>query len=215
MTSPWQEYLDAARRLDTVRQEAASGRAAEAAAAQDVRRELAVLRQRIGIQRSRLVDVARRAGQPDPQFVGPVPFPLPVGAPPAAAQYAAVQAARERLDLADVLMSEVDGPALAGGPLGGWSPARRNGLVYAAVAFVVLILQIVLFYATRSVLASVLGLGCAAVLPFFGFGLSWVAIGLLFQNGQRVDRTPALGAVISAVPIFLLCTGWVATRVFL
>jgi hypothetical protein len=161
------------------------------------------------------VDVARRAGLADPQFVGPAPFQLPVGAPPAAAQYAAVQAARERLDLADVLMSEVDGPTLAGGPLGGWSPARRNSLVYGAVAFLVLLLQIVLFYATRSVLASVLGLACAAVLPFFGFGLAWVAIGLLFPSGQRVDRTPALGAVISAVPIFLLCSGWVATRVFL
>jgi hypothetical protein len=213
--SAWQEYLDAARRLDTVRQEAASGRAAEAAAAQDVRRELGVLRQRIGIQRNRLVDISRRAGLADPRFVGPAPFALQDGPAPPAAQHAAVHAAKDRLDLADVLMSEVDGPALAGGRFGGWPPARRNALVYGAVAFVVLIVQIVVFYATRSVLASIVGVACDAVLPVIGFGLAWVGIGLIFHNGQRVDRTPALGAVISAVPIFLLCSGWAATRIFL
>jgi hypothetical protein len=209
----WEEYLDAARRLDTARQQAAGGRAAEAASAEEVRREIDLLHQRIGIQRNRLLDISRRAGLPDPQFVGPAPFALQDGPAPPAAQHAAVRAAKDRLDLADVLMSEVDGPTLAGGPLGGWSPPRRNALVYGAVAFVVLILQVVVFFVTKSVVASVVGVACDAVLPFIGFGLAWVGIGLLFHNGQRVERTPALGAVISAVPLFLLCTGWVATLI--
>jgi hypothetical protein len=214
----WEEYLEAAQRLDAVRREAATARATEAAAAQDVQRELGALRQRLGLQRGRLVDISRRAGIPDLQFAAAqaaTPTADLAGAPPAGAgaHVAAVRAARERIDAADALLSEVDGPSLAGGPLASWPPARRNAVVYGAFALLVLVLQVILFVAAPSGAASVLAIGCGAVLPIIGFGLAWVGVGLLFQGGERVDRTPWLGAAISAAPILLLCTGLVTAAV--
>jgi hypothetical protein len=212
----WEEYLDAARRLDTVRQEASAARAVEAAAAQDVGRELAALRQRIGLQRMRLLDVARRAGMTDPEVTDPrvamqagtAQPPDAPAAPPASASshVAAVQAARERLDTADALLSEVDGPGMSAGPLGTWPPARRNAVVYGGFALLVLVVQVILFVAAPSGAASVLAVGCGAVLPVIGFGLAWLGVGIVF-SGERVDRTPLLGAVISAAPILVFCTG--------
>jgi hypothetical protein len=210
----WEEYLEAARRLDVVRREAATARAAEAAAAQDVQNELSVLRQRIGLQRIRLVDIARRAGVPDPQVVDPQTAAVPATPPAgASAQVAAIRAARERLDTADALLSEVDGPTLTGGPLGNWPPARRNAVVYGGFAVLVLVLQVILFVTAPSGAASVLAVGCGVVLPIFGFGLAWVGVGVLFRGTGRIDRTPWLGAAISAVPILLLCTGLVTAAV--
>ena len=214
--SAWDEYLDAARRLDAVRQEAAEARATEAAATQDVGRELTALRQRIGLQRMRLLDVARRAGLADPQLTDPrvatqAGVAEPSGAPAvppvsAASHVAAVRAARERLDTADALLSEVDGPGVSTGPLGSWSPARRNAVVYGGFALLVLVIQVVLFVAAPNGAASVLAVGCGAVLPVIGFGLAWLGVGILF-TGERIDRTPLLGALISAAPILVFCTG--------
>jgi hypothetical protein len=218
--STWDEYLDAARRLDAVRQEAAEARATEAAAAQDVGRELTALRQRIGLQRMRLLDVARRAGVADPQLTDPrvatqtgvAQPPVAPAVPPvsAASHVAAVRAARERLDTADALLSEVDGPGLSAGPLGSWSPARRNAVVYGGFALLVLVVQVVLFVAAPNGAASVLAVGCGAVLPVIGFGLAWLGVGILF-TGERIDRTPLLGAVISAAPVLVFCTGLLTT----
>jgi hypothetical protein len=214
----WEEYLDAARRLDAVRRESAAARAAEAAAAQDVERELGVLRQRLGLQRGRLLDIARRAGVPDPLLTAPPADPAAADTADIApvspsAHVAAVNAARQRIDAADALLSQVDGPALAGGPLGAWPPARRNAVVYGAFALLVLVLQVILFVVAPSGAAAVLAVGCGAVLPVIGFGLAWVGVGLLFPGGDRVDRTPWLGAAISAAPILLLCTGLVTAAV--
>jgi hypothetical protein len=199
----WEEYLEAARRLD-----AATARAAETATAQDVGRELGVLRQRLALQRTRLVDIARRAGLPEPQLADP-PAAAPADNPPAppGAQVAAVRAAQQRLDTADALLSEVDGPGLARGPLGTWPPARRNAVVYGGFALLVLVLQVILFVAAPNGAASVLAIGCGVVLPIIGFGLAWIGVGVLFHAGGRVDRTPWLGAAISAAPILLLCAG--------
>ncbi len=214
--STWDEYLDASRRLDALRQEAAAARAAEAAAAQDVGRELTAVRQRIGLQRMRLLDIARRAGVADPQLTDPrvatqAGAAQPPGAPAAPAasassHIAAVRAARERLDTADALLSEVDGPGMSAGPLGSWSPARRNAVVYGGFALLVLVVQVVLFVAAPNGAASVLAVGCGAVLPVIGFGLAWLGVGIL-SSGERIDRTPLLGAVISAAPIVMFCTG--------
>jgi hypothetical protein len=54
----------------------------------------------------------------------------------------------------------------------------------------------------------VLALGCGAVLPFFGFGLAWLTVGLVFRTRGKVDRTVLLGAAISAVPVLLICAGF-------
>jgi hypothetical protein len=209
----WDEYLDAAHRLDAIRREAATARAAEAIAAADLRRELGALRQRIGLQRGRLLDIARRAGLPDPQLTDPQTAAMaagPAGTETAiGAQVTAVRVARERLDTADALLSEVDGPNLAAGPLATWSTARRNAVVYGAVAVVVLVIQVVLFVAAPSGAAAVLAIGCGAVLPIIGYAVAWLAVGVLFHGNGRVERTPWLGAAICAAPILLLCTGLV------
>ena len=211
MMAAWDEYLDAAHRLDAIRREAATARAAEAIAAADLRHQIVALRQRIGLQRGRLLDVARRAGLPDPQLTDPQLATM-AAAPPGTetaigAQVTAVRAARERLDTADALLSEVDGPNLGATPLATWSAARRNAVVYGAVAVLVLVIQVVLFVAAPSGAAAVLAIGCGAVLPIIGYAVAWLALGLLFPGNGRVERTPWLGAAICAAPILLLCTG--------
>jgi hypothetical protein len=218
MMAAWDEYLDAAGRLDAIRREAAEARAAEAIAAADLRHEIGALRQRIGLQRSRLLDIARRAGLPDPQLTDPQTATMAaspaVNQAPIGAQATAVHAARERLDTADALLSEVDGPILDAGPLATWSPARRNAVVYGALAVVVLVIQVVLFVAApNGAAASVLAIGCGAVLPIIGYAVAWLAVGLLFRGNGRVERTPWLGAAICAAPILLLCTGLLTAAV--
>jgi hypothetical protein len=217
MMAAWDEYLDAARRLDAIRREAATARAAEAIASADLRQEIGSLRQRIGLQRSRLLDIARRAGLPDPQVTDPQAAAMAAaqaGTQGAiGAQVTAVRAARERLDTADALLSEVDGPTLGAGPLANWPPVRRNAVVYGAVAAVVLLIQVVLFVAAPGGAAAVLAIGCGAVLPIIGYAVAWLALGLLFRDNGRVERTPWLGAAISAAPILVLCTGLVTAAV--
>jgi hypothetical protein len=217
MMTAWDEYLDAAHRLDAIRTEAATARAAEAIAAADLRHELGALRQRIGLQRGRLLGIARRGGLPDPQLTDPQAATMaaaPAGTETAiGAQVTAVRAARERLDTADALLSEVDGPNLGTGPLATWSTARRNAVVYGAVAVVVLIIQVSLFVAAPSGAGTVLATACGAVLPIIGYAVAWLAIGVLFHGNGRVERTPWLGAAICAAPILLLCTGLVTAAV--
>jgi len=91
--------------------------------------------------------------------------------------------------------------------LANWSAARRNAVVYGAVALLVLVIQVVLFVAAPSGAAAVLAIGCGAVLPIIGYAVAWLALGLLFPGNGRVERTPWLGAAICAAPILLLCTG--------
>ncbi|NUT35710.1 MAG: hypothetical protein HOV79_21860, partial [Hamadaea sp.] len=53
MSGAWQEYLEAAERLDTVRREAAAGVAAEQAALRAAREELPPIRARLALQQQR------------------------------------------------------------------------------------------------------------------------------------------------------------------
>lgn len=75
--TPWEEYQAAAARLDAVRRRAAGVVAEQAAQVDATRAELAGLRARIAQQRSRLADVAGRAGVPVPRLA---PDPGEVGA---------------------------------------------------------------------------------------------------------------------------------------
>jgi hypothetical protein len=201
--SAWERYLAAAQRLDVVRRNAAAAVAEQSAAVSAAREELTGVRHRLALQHSRLVDLAGRAGLPPPSL--PPGPPVPDPAHPAAA-VALLRGALSELDAADAALSEVDTPQLTQGPFPDWPPALRNIAVYGAFAIAVLIAQLVL-YVTSGDSGPAAGVGallCGASLPALGYGLSWISVGLLYG---KVDRTPVLGAAVSAFPVVLLCAG--------
>ena len=206
--SAWDDYLAAAQRLDDVRRDAAAATAARTAAAQAAGQELVTVRQRLALQGARLADLAGRAGMPVPSLAPDAPVPEP---PDPAAAGALLRAAVTDLDSADAALSEVDTGTVSRGPFPDLPQTTRNVLVYGAVALVVLITQLILFFVASGPAASVGALVCGAALPALGYGVSWASIGLLYG---KVDRTPVLGAGISAAPVVLLCGG-VAVTAFL
>jgi hypothetical protein len=203
----WEDYLAAAQRLDDVRRAAASAAAEQTAAIATARQELSAVRQRLTLQRARLSDLATRAGLPAPALV---PGP-PVADPPnPAATTALLRAARADLNAADATLSEVDTGKATRGPFPDWPQPMRNFVVYGGVAFAVLVAQLVLYFAVSGPASSVLALLCGATLPAIGYGVSWLAVGLLYG---KVERNPVMGAAISAAPVVLLCAGISASAV--
>jgi hypothetical protein len=84
----------------------------------------------------------------------------------------------------------------------------RNIVVYGGVALLILIIQIALYLGFSTPQAGFLALVCGATLPALGYGIAWLTVGLLYG---KVDRTPVLGAAISAAPVVLLCVGVAAS----
>jgi hypothetical protein len=206
--SAWDDYLAAARQLDAVRRDAATAVATRATAAQAANQDLAMVRQRLTLQRARLADLAARAGMPVPALTPEAPVPDP---PDPAAAGALLRVAVTDLDSADAALSEVDTGTIARGPFPDLPQTMRNVVVYGACALLVLIVQLVLFFVASGPAASVGALACGAALPARGYGVSWLTIGRLYG---KVDRTPVLGAAISAAPVVLLCGG-IAVTAFL
>ncbi len=204
----WDDYLTAARRLDAVRRDAASAVVARTTAVQAASQELTTVRQRLVLQRARLADLAGRAGMPVPPLTPDAPVPDP---PDPAATGALLRVAVGDLDSADATLSEVDTGTIARGPFPDLPQTTRNLVVYGACALVVLITQLILFFVASSPAASVGALVCGATLPALGYGVSWLSIGLLYG---KVNRTPVLGAAVSAAPVVLLCGG-IAVSAFL
>jgi hypothetical protein len=195
----WEEYQAAAQRLDRVRRDAATAVAEQAAAVQAARHDLAAVRQRLALQHARITDLAARAGLPPPVLTPDPPAPEPAG--PVAAK-ALLHNATVDLDGADAAVSEVDTGTFTRGPFPDLSQPLRNAVVYAAIAVLVLLVDLWLLFAPSSSLAQVAGLGFAAILPAIGYGVALVSLPLLYG---KVERTPVLGAAISAAPVVLLC----------
>jgi hypothetical protein len=206
MMGAWEDYQNAAQRLDRVRRDAAATVAEHTAAVQAARQELAAVRQRVLLQQARITDLATRAGMPPPILNGHPPVPDP--ATPAAISDA-LRAATADLDAADAAVSEVDSASFSRGPFPDWAQPLRNILVYGGVALLVLIVQVLLLSNSTSTVGSVLALGFAAILPAAGYGVSLLTIGLLYG---KVERNPVLGAAISAVPVVLWCLWTFAVR---
>jgi hypothetical protein len=82
--------------------------------------------------------------------------------------------------------------------------------VYGSFALAVLISQLILYFVVSTPVASVAALACGATLPAIGWAASWLSVGLLYG---RVNRTPLIGAAISAAPVVLLCGGVAATTI--
>jgi hypothetical protein len=201
----WTDYLGAAQRLDVVRRDAASAVATQTTAVQAAQKELAAVRQRLVLQRARLTDVATRGGAPVPPLAPDMPVPDP---PDPATAGAMLRAAVTDLDSADAELSGVDTGTVTRGPFPDLSQTMRNVLVYGSFALAVLISQLILYFVVSGPVASVAALACGATLPAIGFAAAWLGIGLLYG---KVDRTPVIGAAISAAPVVLLCGGIAGT----
>ena len=203
--SAWDDYLTAAQRLDAAQRDATAAAAARTTAVQNAGQELAMVRQRLTLQAARLSGLAVRAGMPAPLLTPDAPVPEP---PDPVAASALLRAAIAEIDTADAALSEVDTGTVTRGPLPDLPQTTRNLVVYGAVALVVLITQLILFFVASGPAASVGALVCGAALPALGYGVSWASIGLLYG---KVDRSAVIGAGVSAAPVVLLCGGIAVT----
>ncbi len=201
MMPAWDDYQAAAQRLDQVRRAAAAAVAGQTAALQAAHQELTVVRQRLALQRARITDLATRAGIPAPVLTPDPPLPDP---PNPAAATAQLRQAGADLAAADALVSEVDTGTLSRGPFPDWPQVLRNILVYGGVALLVFLVQLGLYLRFNTPQMEVFALACGATLPAIGYGVAWLTVGLLYG---KVERTPVLGAAISAAPVVLLCLG--------
>lgn len=196
---PWADYLAAAQELDAVRRAASSAAGEHAETVAAARQELSSVRARLAPQRARL---ARDYGVPELELT-PQPADQAVamakmtGGP--AAVLAAVREARVTADAADHAFI---GPA----PLGPNRPYGRNLMVYGPFAFVVLLVQMVLFLLVGS--PPDYALACGLSMPLLAFGLGWATLGFVYgDEGVKVDRTPVLGVIVCLVPVLLTCAG--------
>jgi len=193
MTGAWQEYLEAAERLDTVRREAAAAVAAEQAALRTAREELPPIRARLALQQQRVAEMAAQAGRPAPPLT-------PAGADTASADravaggpavvLAALRQARSTVDVADA--------ALAQAPTAPPSAVTRNLTVYGGLAAAALVAQIA-FVLLVSERTRPLYAGCTGfLLALLSFGVGWIATGVISRT-----RTAALGLAICALPLIV------------
>lgn len=200
MTGPWQDYLNAAQRLDAVRREAAEVVAAEAAALRAAREELPAVRARIALQQQRLSEIAASGG-------GSPPALIPTQADAAAANrqvnggpavvLAALRQARSTVEVADA--------AIATG-----APSRaldlRPLLVYGPIAAVLLAVQVFLTIVSDSRVGSLVFLvPCDATMAVLGWGLGWLLVKPILKTR---DRGALLGALVCALPVVLSLLGF-------
>ncbi|MFG3422392.1 hypothetical protein [Micromonospora sp. NPDC048063] len=203
VSAAWTDYLAAARQLDGVRRDAATAAGEQARSVQAAREELTAVRTRLAAQETRL----RERGVP-PISLLPTPPELTeaarsmAGGP--AAVLSALRAARGRADAADATLAARGLPRLAA-----WPARPRNLLLYAPLALLVPLIQVALFVATGPGAASVAALLCGLPMPAVAFAAGWLGVGRLFPAGEgdRVDRTARLGALVCLVPAVLVSAG--------
>jgi hypothetical protein len=197
--SAWVEYLAAARELDAARRAARSMAGEHAETVTLARQELSSVRARLAPQRARL---SRDFGVPELELT-PQPEDQAVAMAKAAGGPAAVLAAlREARATADAADHAFIGPA----PLGPHRPYGRNLLIYGPFAFVVLLVQVILFLLVGS--PPTYALVCGLTMPLLAFGLGFGTIGFVYEDeGAKVDRTPVLGVIVCLVPVLLTCAG--------
>jgi hypothetical protein len=191
-TGAWQEYLEAAHRLDSVRREAAATVAAEQQALRAAREELPAVTARLALQQQRLNEIALRAGAPldlTPTSADAQAAARAVAGGPAVV-LAALRQARSTVDGADA--------ALAQNPTPQPAPLRRNLSVYGSIALAALIIHVT-FITLIDDRTKPLYAGCTAfLLTLVSFGIGWIITGMVSRT-----RTAALGLVVCALPLAL------------
>jgi hypothetical protein len=210
----WAEYQAAARQLEAARRAATKVVAEQSNQLIRARTELASLQTRLSLQRNRLHQAALSIGSGLPELEATVrPNDPATNLPHQRAPQSPIEAftaitrARASADTVDAILTTVEQSTTGGEPAG--PPlARRNAYVYGGFALVFAIVQIPFVVAVLSESFAGTFALCGLVMPFISFGLAWATIGMLYpRQGAVVDRTPILGAVISAaaaVPLFLL-----------
>jgi hypothetical protein len=213
----WEQYLDAAQRLDAARREAETLAAERAAVAKAAAADLATTRRRLEVQRARLIEAATRLGVRAPRVTVDAAelahartamgyFRAPN---PTAAAAAALRANRATLDAGDAAVSTLEdphGPAQTAG-------IGRNSTVYALAALTACLIPMLLVWfgpgdpARRATVLVRAGSYCGAVvLPLLGYALAWILTGALGRHPGvlRPNRSAALGAVITVGCVILV-----------
>lgn len=190
MTGPWQEYLDAAHRLDSVRREAAATAAAEQQALRTAREELPAVKARLALQQQRLSELALRSNAAldlGPTATDTQSAERAVAGGPAVV-LAALRQARSTVDVADA--------ALAQAPVKAPTSLRRNLFIYGAMALAAVIIHVA-FVSLVDDRTKWLYAGCTAfLLTLASFGVGWVITGIVSRS-----RTALLGLIICALPL--------------
>jgi hypothetical protein len=209
----WDRYAVTARALDQLRREAAAVVVGQQDAANAAQEQIAVVRQRVALQRSRFTDVSSRLSTPPPKLdpleadrASVVGFASPPArnADPTAGISAALRNATATLDAADATLSSVaDRPARAG-LLGSWPPPARNAIVYLWYSVLAMIAIAEIDHIGGP--SSQAGLVVAAfsiVAPLVAWAVAWLSVGVVFAadaNGKR-RRSAWLGLLICAIPL--------------
>jgi hypothetical protein len=192
VTDAWQEYLDAARRLDAVRREAAVASATEQQALRAAREELPAVKARLALQQQRLTEFALRAGAPldlAPAAAAVQAAEHAVAGGPAVV-LAALRQARSTVDVADATLAQ--SPARS--PIS----IRRNLTIYGAMSLAAVVIHVA-FIMLVDDRTKPLYAGCTAfLLTLVSFGIGWIITGMLSRS-----RTPVLGVLVCALPLAL------------
>jgi hypothetical protein len=209
----WDEYVAAVTELDTVRRDAATAVAGQESAVRDARAELARVRARVGLQRTRLGAVSESLGRPVPVLdpepadrAAAVHLVPPSVMDPTPAVSAALKGAWAGLDAADATVTIAAEAPSGDGFLASWPPPARNALPYAWYALLALIaLVIVNGFAGSSPSAAVVALGFDLVVPAGAFLLGALSIGLLYGQTRdgRSRRSVVLGVMICVIPMLI------------
>jgi hypothetical protein len=208
----WDDYVAAVGELDTVRRSAAAAVASQERAAQAARTELTGVRQRVALQRARIVDVAGRAGRPEP-VVDPQAPDRAAAAPlvpasvmdPTPGVSAALKGAVATLDAADTALVIATEAPTGGGLLADWPPVARNALPYAWYALLAVIALVFINSFATTPSGRVLALGFDLFVPIGALLLGIVSIGLLFAPDRtgRKPRSIGIGLLICAIPLVI------------
>jgi hypothetical protein len=197
----WREYVATIQRL-TASQRAAAALVAERDKARTVLLEqLASLTARLGVQATRLRELAAAQGDAAPPLA---PLPAQVaavrdsmvasGADPLDAAAAAIRTALSGAEAIDRLMCEAHTTS-AGYFI-------RNVAIYGFFTTLAAAAQLpIVLMVARSAATALLGLPCALALSACAFLVAWALIGVM--NGSRAgDRSPAAGAIVSLAATF-------------
>jgi hypothetical protein len=202
--SAWEDYLAATQRLDAVRREAASVVAERVAAVKAAQADLAGVRQRVTQQHTRLASASKEAGVPVPD-TGPAE-PVAVTAEPIALR-AALKETGATLTAADALLSTVErSNSTRLSRISNWPIVPRNLMVYLGFALLSVLVPLITLGATTNKFLLLPTIGCATVLPLFGYGLAWLSVGMLYrpEHTGRVQRTPLIGAAATVATVIVL-----------
>jgi len=211
----WDDYRAAAAQLDEVRREAAAAVAGQQAAAAQAANDLANIRQRIVLQRTRLTEVAGRVAKTVPliepleaERAAAAAIVASVTSDPTPGINAALQGVRATLDAADATLSVAADAPTGGGVLSRRSPAVRNSIVYGWYALFALIALIEInAIAGASPQANLVVVLLAVVVPAGSWLLGWASVKLLFGNATKDFGGTAIGlpgaAPLTGVPAAL------------